>query len=318
MAKKRRSSVKHYLLPHKGNRFKPGVFAKESIAVIALVLLLIEAAYLFQIKVLSVSGGFTASVLPAALTTLANSDREAQGLTDLEIDPRLALAAQAKANDMAQKGYFAHTSPDGRTLRDWLRDVDYDYSYAGENLAVDFTDSADVERAWMNSPTHRANLLKREYQYVGFGIAEGLYEGRQVTFVAQFFASHPKSVAVASKPVEKPVSVAPESRVLGEEVIAREEEQPAPSAKNDTVSVVATSPSHMMSYLLMAFTALVAVLFTIAVVTHIRNKYLYLEVIAGGALLLVLGLGLMAFNGSQAKFVRVPQADQAASAALSF
>lgn len=317
MRKKRHSRVKHFLWPHKGNKFKPGLFAKESIAVIALVLLLIEGAYIFQIKVFSGSSGFTAAVLPAALTDLANEDRASQGLSQLVDDPLLAMAAQAKADDMAKKSYFSHTSPDGRTLRDFLSAVNYDYSYAGENLAVDFTDSADVEKAWMNSPTHRANLLKREYRYVGFGVAQGMYEGREVTFVAQFFAAHPEaSPAVAqARPKAAVATQQVEARVLGEEVIAKD--APASAAPSVPIAVVATSPSHLMQYLLLAFTALVAVIFSIAVATHIRNKYLYLEVLAGGAILLVFGIGLMLFNSSQQLVVKVPHSDQAASVAAS-
>jgi len=52
----------------------------------------------------------------------------------------LEQAAQLKANDMAEKGYFAHTSPDGKTPWEWLKDVSYPFLAAGENLAVNFLD----------------------------------------------------------------------------------------------------------------------------------------------------------------------------------
>src|SRR3989344_8368879 len=98
--------LRHYFVPHKGNKHHPGIFRSESVAAIALTLLLIEGAYLLQVKVV-LNTGFFASVLPAALATLANADRTQGGLGTLERDALLDRAAQAKADDMAAKGYFA-------------------------------------------------------------------------------------------------------------------------------------------------------------------------------------------------------------------
>ena len=60
-----------------------------------------------------------------------------------------------KAQDMATLGYFAHVSPDGKTPWYWIEKVGYDYQYAGENLAINFSDSKDVTNAWMASPLHK-------------------------------------------------------------------------------------------------------------------------------------------------------------------
>jgi hypothetical protein len=94
-----------------------------------------------------------------------------------------------KANDMATKSYFAHTSPEGKTPWYWLSQVGYNYQYAGENLAINFTDSKDVTNAWMASPTHKANIVKGNYTEIGTGIATGIYEGRETVFVAQVYAN---------------------------------------------------------------------------------------------------------------------------------
>ena len=201
--------LKHFLVPHKGNKYKPGVLARESVAVIALVLVVIESGYLIDSRVLLKNTGFTASVLPAALTDLTNTDRSSQGLSALVHDPALDQVAQAKANDMAANGYFAHVSPTGVTPWDWLKKFNYSYTYAGENLAVDFDESADVETAWMNSPAHRANILKAQYQDVGYGVSQGQYEGHDTTFVVEFFATKPLLPAKAASVAAAPVAVAP-------------------------------------------------------------------------------------------------------------
>jgi len=90
---------------------------------------------------------------------------------------------------MASKGYFAHYSPSGLSPWYWFTKAGYSYKKAGENLAVNFKDSDDVVRAWMNSPTHKANIVKEGYTEIGIGIAEGVYQGKKATFVVQLFAA---------------------------------------------------------------------------------------------------------------------------------
>lgn len=133
-----------------------------------------------------------AAVVTSRLVSLTNDDRSDSGLGTLTVNPQLTAAAQAKANDMATKGYFAHVSPDGRTSWTWFRDAGYSFSYAGENLAVDFTDSGDVNKAWLNSPTHRANIMNGHFTEIGIATAEGEFEGHKTTFVVQMFGTPAK------------------------------------------------------------------------------------------------------------------------------
>lgn len=309
--KKLHQRLKHHLIPHKGNRYVPTIFSRESIAAIALTLLLIEGAYLFQTKVVMQQDGFTAAVLPTALTVLANADRGAGALEALVEDPLLARAAQAKADDMAARGYFAHVSPDGTTFRKYLDDAGYQYSYAGENLAVDFEESVDVERAWMNSPTHRANILKAEYTHVGYGVARGTYQGKDVTFVAQFFAAKSGASAPAREPQEVPAEEIASIGALENERVLGEQVQSGVSA-SESIAVMATSPSRALWYMVSAFTALVAVLYGLTVISHIRNKYLRLEVVGGGFLILFLGFSML--YASSGGGVLIPSASVSAAA----
>lgn len=142
------------------------------------------------------SGGL-AAVISAVLVDLTNGDRTSNSTGGLTISPVLTRAAQAKADDMATKGYFAHVSPDGKNSWYWFKQEGYTFTYAGENLAVDFSDSIDVEKAWMNSPTHRANILDGNFTQIGIATAQGVYEGRTTTFVVQMFGTP----AEASAPV---------------------------------------------------------------------------------------------------------------------
>ena len=315
--------LKHFLIPHKGNKYKPGLFARESIATVALVLLLIEAAYLVQVHVVLKNAGL-ASVLPAALTTLTNADRAAEGISPVREDADLDKVAAAKAADMAAKGYFAHVSPSGKTPWDWLDEGGYQYTYAGENLAVDFTESKDVEEAWMNSPLHRANILKQQYTRVGIGVAEGIYQGKQVTFVAQFFATKAADGAAAQKPVvtasaaktpaSEPAETHAEAQVLGAAV------QPAPAAETPTgsqIAVEASSPSRFMWYILTGFTGAIAFFFVLTLFVHQRRRMIEVEVIGSGLALLAVAALMYIYNGNSVSYVQTPEANQAASVAIS-
>lgn len=141
-----------------------------------------------------VKNGGAAAVVTASLVTLLNTDRTDNNLPTLTVNPVLTAVAQAKADDMAKLGYFAHNSPEGKTPWYWFKQEGYSFVSAGENLAIDFSDSADVERAWMNSPGHRANLLNTTFTEVGIATAVGNYNGHKTTFVVQEFGTPAKTV----------------------------------------------------------------------------------------------------------------------------
>jgi uncharacterized protein YkwD len=128
-----------------------------------------------------------ANIISAVLIDLTNFSRKEIAKNELVINEQLVLAAQLKADDMAQKSYFSHTSPDGKKPWYWLKEVGYEYRNAGENLAVNFVDSEDVHNAWLNSPTHRANIFRDNFTEIGIATAEGYYKGRKAIFVVQLF-----------------------------------------------------------------------------------------------------------------------------------
>lgn len=320
--KKRFRRLKQYLIPHAGNKFKPALLAKESVAIIVLILFVIEGVYVIGTPFLQKSG-FTAAVLPAALADMTNKDRAAAGHTKLAFDPQLAKAAQAKADDMAAKSYFAHVSPDGKTPWYWLESVGYNYTYAGENLAIDFTDSIDVEAAWMNSPEHYANIVKPQYTQIGIATAQGVYEGKDTTFVVELFATLPAKTAapaaavkpqapkatVASAAASAPAPSAPvqANQVLGAEVA------PAPEGAG-AIATAASSPNRTVTWVFGIFAAFVAVLLGIAI--FVKAKVQYLEIILGGAVLIAIALSFIFLNGNSIPAVQLPSDGQAASVSL--
>lgn len=121
------------------------------------------------------------------LLSSTNEQRQRYGAGQLKINDNLSRAAQAKANDMAKRDYWSHTTPDGTQPWKFVQDSGYGYQKAGENLAYGFDSSKDTVTGWMNSPTHKENMLDRAYTEVGFGYAN----------VSNFNKSGPETIVVA-------------------------------------------------------------------------------------------------------------------------
>lgn len=130
------------------------------------------------------------AVLPGVLYALTNGDRAAAGLPALSQNALLDKAAQMKAEDMATRGYYSHTTPEGYQPFHWFDVVGYTYLNVGENLDVIYSgDENTINNAWMGSPGHRANILLPQFTEIGVGVAEGTYKGVPATFAVQLFAT---------------------------------------------------------------------------------------------------------------------------------
>ena len=100
---------------------------------------------------------------------LLNRDREKHGLAPLVYSAALTELADRYAADLIARGFFSHDDPDGRSPFDRMRVAGIAYRHAGENLAIN--DSVDAaQAAFMNSPTHRANVLQPQFTEVGIGV----------------------------------------------------------------------------------------------------------------------------------------------------
>lgn len=128
-------------------------------------------------------------IVSSVLIDLANETRLKYGETPLIRNKALETAASLKAEDMATYEYFAHNSPTGVTPWYWLKEAGYDFLYAGENLAVDFTQSKDVNDAWLKSPTHKANIISSKFKEIGISVKEGRIDGHNTVYVVQMFGT---------------------------------------------------------------------------------------------------------------------------------
>jgi Cysteine-rich secretory protein family len=188
MSKPKRA-FKDYVVPHDGNDNRPYLLRPKAIAFMCVVVLVAESVFVFGAKYLAPQSTLYGIIEANALVDETNQNRVENNLPTLQISPLLQTAAQDKANDMATKDYFAHTSPQGLTPWYWFEQVGYNFDYAGENLAVNFSDSQDVTNAWMNSPEHRANILSVNFTQIGIATAQGTYNGEPATYVVEEFGT---------------------------------------------------------------------------------------------------------------------------------
>lgn len=179
----------HYFIPNNGNDFKPHILQRTAVVLMAgLLVLSFTLANLHSFLWVS-SSWLVGTVLPAVVVELTNESRADAALGGLKRNSTLDEAARLKAQHMAEVGYFAHYAPDGTSPWHWFDEVSYDYVHAGENLAVHFSDSDEVVDAWLESPSHRANIMNGNYTEIGVGTAKGTFEGFDTVFVVQLFGT---------------------------------------------------------------------------------------------------------------------------------
>jgi len=187
--KRVRQTLKNSFVPHEGNDNKPTILRAQTIAFVAVIVLVAESAFVFGAKYIIPNSKLYGIIETNALVDETNAARVSNDLPALTVSPLLQEAAQEKANDEATKGYFAHTSPQGLTPWYWFENVGYSFDYAGENLAVNFSDSEDVTNAWLNSPEHRANIMSADFTQIGMATAQGTFNGQPTTYVVEEFGT---------------------------------------------------------------------------------------------------------------------------------
>jgi len=180
----------HYLIPHSSNNHKAKTLHSKTIFIVILFLLLFQISISYILPQSGVSIlGYASSIPVDEVIHLTNQKRGEFGLAPLAYNASLTQAAQAKGEDMLTKDYWAHVAPDGTEPWIFFINAGYDYRYAGENLARDFTNSVSTVDAWMSSPTHKDNLLSAKYSEIGVAVVEGDLNGVDTTIVVQLFGA---------------------------------------------------------------------------------------------------------------------------------
>lgn len=191
-------TLAHLFHPRRSNNHRPRVLHARSYLYLCLIALsIIIGAETFSRLSHSYGGilGFSSSITPAQVIEETNRERELNGLKPLKLNQTLTAAALAKGQNMLSEQYWAHTSPSGKEPWYFMKEAHYDYQVAGENLARDFATTDEMMNAWMNSPTHRANIINPKYQEIGIAVIDGKLLGYDTTLVVQMFGTTKSTVA---------------------------------------------------------------------------------------------------------------------------
>jgi hypothetical protein len=182
-------ALKHWFIPHPQTHKKAHLLSWQGILIYAMIFVFLQSGFsivsFYKPGILGVSSG----VQQKDLIQLTNIERQKKGLSILKENEALNKAAVLKAENMFSENYWAHYAPSGKTPWDFILGSGYRFTYAGENLAKNFYKSDDVIYAWMNSPSHRDNLLSAKYEDIGIAVVEGTLNGQKTTLVVQEFGS---------------------------------------------------------------------------------------------------------------------------------
>lgn len=197
-----KTTLLHLLTPHHTNNYRARILHPAGLSLLVAIFLVSQSFVNLLTLSPNLPGGwvlgFASDITTAQTVEQTNSERAKQGLSPLTVSSTLNQAAAAKANHMFTHDYWAHIAPDGTTPWVFIKGAGYGYSVAGENLARDFDTTGSMINAWMESPTHKDNIVNNKYTQIGVAVVNGTLEGVETTLVVQMFGKPATAVAQTS------------------------------------------------------------------------------------------------------------------------
>jgi len=211
-------------VPNKGNAFLPEALKQEHLFWYGASLLIVKIA-LISLTLALPSTSFFSAIAADRLVSLINQERQARNLSALSLNASLNSVAGLKVNDMLAKDYFDHTSPSGISPWYWFKQIGYNYALAGVNLAMGFTETDAVFQAWMNSPSHRDNILNPNFKEMGLAVKSGQIQSHADTLTVLVFGR--QKTTTPKTPIAQ--------NILSSNVSPKTSATPAPAAGNSTL-----------------------------------------------------------------------------------
>ena len=193
--------MKNLFIPNKKNHYRP-FFLRTGFLSIVVLFTIIGNILFSAFGVVKINAYIDFDNIYA----LHNSERIKKSLKELTINQLLINSATNKAEAMLASDCWSHYCPDGKSPWDFFKAAGYEYIYAGENLGEGFTTNEALMSAWMNSPTHRSNILNGEFDEIGIGFAKGNYQGiKDNIIVVVHFGKSDSVQADSNQVIDKPV-----------------------------------------------------------------------------------------------------------------
>lgn len=226
--------IRDYFISSERNDYKPWIITPQALGVFCLVIWSLR--FFVPTAVIQAAPGID----PSDLMNRVNLERTQRFIPALTTHSALTSAANGKASDMIARSYFAHVDPDGKYVWPRIESAGYTpYTTVGENLAMDFLSASDVVNAWMNSPTHRANIINEKFEDQGMASVYGQYEpSHDSIIVVNLFGALYKTV----KATPPPTTPKPTSPTTPPAAITQPTSQPKPTPPPTTSATPITQP----------------------------------------------------------------------------
>ena len=236
--------LKDFFIPHEGNDHKPRGLRPKSLATYALLAIGVKIFVTGFLFFTYPTPAQLSAIVSQRIIELHNEARLEAGVEPLVVNTSLIDAATRKGLDMLKQQYFAHDTPDGKRPWEWIDRGQYDYVYAGENLALDFTSAEVVQSAFMKSPSHRKNILNPKYREIGVAVLQGEFEGRDTILLVNFFGTQRKDLSTLADVRPTPTVTPTQPIQVPAEPVAEPvaEPTPAPEPTSVTQPVVTSNP----------------------------------------------------------------------------
>jgi hypothetical protein len=264
------SFLHHLFLPHESNNQRAKLLHPSAISLIISFLVIIQLLLSQASNHYPQLLGYASHISPADVIRLTNVERMSHGLSPLQEHSQLDLAAAHKASDMFARDYWAHVSPVGTQPWFFITDAGYSYRYAGENLARDFQDAPSVIKGWMDSPSHRDNLLNARYQDIGVAVVDGKLGGRETTLVVQMLGARLNAAPSVSNNASFTVKAAESGSTPSP--VPSVSPTPVPQVSVNLSTPADITPFHITRYISLGVLIVFAVVLFIDVVIVNRRK----------------------------------------------
>ncbi|MDD2482905.1 MAG: CAP domain-containing protein [Candidatus Shapirobacteria bacterium] len=208
----------HYFIPQERNNHRATLLKPNFLLFFLILYLLNQSVIKTLVMVKPGILGYSSEITYQKVLDQTNNERKNAGLEPLQYSATLSESARKKAEDMFKNDYWAHNSPQGKTPWTFFDAAGYKYSVAGENLAKDFYDTDSLIKAWMNSPTHKANIIHPKYKEIGIAVVNGTLGGIKTTLVVQHFGTPLVAQAAPKTTVSKQTSDAVEPEAVTQPV----------------------------------------------------------------------------------------------------
>src|SRR3989338_9588678 len=181
--------IHKWFIPHRDTHKKAHLISWEAFIFYILIFIFLQVGFSILGYAKPCLLVISSNITNQKIIELTNAERAKQGLSVVKENEALNKAAYLKGMNMFEENYWAHFAPSGKSPWDFMTRAGYRFVFAGENLAKNFSNSDDVVVAWMNSPSHRENIINGKYRDIGIAVEDGVLSGQSTTLVVQMFGT---------------------------------------------------------------------------------------------------------------------------------